>query len=79
MVTKVQKDLIMLLKSLGLSMEDTVAELALLKTDENRQKMIEAIIARYGSKGTVTDQDIQKIGVMLTGELKPEYKNRPSK
>lgn len=76
MVTKVQSDLIELLKACGLSKEDTVAELVLLKTDENRQRMIDEIIHRYDEKGEVTEQDIQKIGLALTGDLKPEYKNR---
>jgi hypothetical protein len=76
MITEVQKNLIGLLKAFGLDKETTVAELALLKTDENRQKMIDAIIQRYEQKGTVTDQDIAKMGMMLTCELKPEYKDR---
>ena len=76
MVTKVQSDLIEMLKACGLSKEDTAAELVLLKTDENRQRMIDEIIHRYDEKGEVTEQDIQKIGLALTGDLKPEYKNR---
>ncbi len=79
MVTKIQSDLIGLLKACGLSEEDTIAELILLKTEENRQRMIEAIIYRYDQKGEVTEQDIQKIGLMLTGDLKPEYRDRFSK
>ena len=79
MVTKIQSDLIRLLKACGLSQEDTVAELTLLKTDENRQKMIDEIIAIYDRKGAVTEQEIQMIGLRLTGDLKPEYKDRISK
>ena len=76
MITKIQSDLIMLLKACGLDKQTTVAEVALLKTDENRQKMINAIIERYKMKGKVTDQDIAKMGMMLTCELKPEYRDR---
>ena len=72
MVTKVQHNLIRLLKSCGLDKETTVAVVALCKTDENREKMIQAIIDRYYQKGEVTEQDIQKIGVMLTGHRKDE-------
>ena len=76
MVTEIQSNLIGLLKACGLDKETTVAEVALLGTDENRQKMIDAIIQRYEQKGTVTDQDIAKMGMMLTCELKPEYRDR---
>lgn len=76
MVTQIQHNLIGLLKNLGLYKETTVAIVALCKTDENRQRMIEEIINRYDEKGEVTEQDIQKIGLALTGDLKPEYKGR---
>ena len=66
MVTKVQHDLIRLLKSFGLDMETTVSLVAIAKTDEYREKMIQMIIALYQEKGEVTEQDIQKIALMLT-------------
>ena len=74
MITKTESNLIRLLKSCGLDKETTVAVSILCKTDENREKMIQAIIDRYDQKGEVTEQDIQKIGVMLTGQKKPEIK-----
>lgn len=76
MISQTEKDLIMLLKACGLDKETTVATTILCKTDENRQRMIEAIIAQYDRKGTVSEQDIHKIGIMLTGDLKPEYRDR---
>ena len=42
------------------------------KSSENDRRYNSAI----RSEGTVTDQDIAKIGMMLTGELKPEYRDR---
>ena len=70
MLSQVEKDLIRLLKSLGLDKETTVATVILAKTDENRERMIQMIITLYQDKGEVTDQDIQKIGMMLTGSRK---------
>lgn len=70
MVTQVQSNLIELLKSLGLDRETTVAIVTLCETDENRAKMINSIIEIYDQKGTVTEQEIQMIGLMLTGERK---------
>ncbi len=70
MVTETQKDLIMLLKSCGLNEDTTVSVVGLCKTDENRDKLIEAIIDRYDQKGNVTEQDILKMVVMLVGQLK---------
>jgi len=75
MVTQVQHDLIRLLKSFGLDMETTVSTVALCRTDENRAKMIGMIIARYDEKGEVTEQDIHKIGLLLTGSLKQSPTN----
>ena len=70
MVTQTQHDLIRLLKSFGLDKETTVAIVGLAKTDENRAKMIQMIIELYRETGEVTEQDIQKIGLMLTGDRK---------
>ena len=72
MITKTESNLIRLLKSCGLDKETTVAVSILCKTDENREKMIQAIIDRYDQKGEVTEQDIQKIGLYLTGQRKTE-------
>ncbi len=70
MLTVTQKNLIRLLKSFGLDQETTVSVVVLAKTDENREKMIQMIIALYREKGEVTEQDIQKIGLLLTGKRK---------
>ena len=72
MVTQIQSDLIMLLKSFGLDKETTTSIVVLCRTDENCQKMIDEIIYRYDQKGTVTEQDIQKIGLYLTGTRKTD-------
>ena len=72
MLTQTEKDLIRLLKSLGLDMETTVNVSILAKTDENRAKMIQMIISLYYEKGEVSEQDVQKIGLMLTGNRKSD-------
>ena len=66
MITEIQSDLIGLLKDCGLSKEDAVTEVVLLKTDENREKMIEAIIARY-------DSELKKLGVDVLDHYTEEY------
>ena len=76
MITQTEKNLIALLKSLGLDKETTVGTSILLRTDENRQRMIEEIIYLYDKKGEVSEQDIQKIGLILTGDLKEEYRDK---
>ena len=75
MLTQTEKDLITLLKSFGLDKDTTVAISVLSKTDEIRQKLINAIIARYDEKGEVAEQDIQKMLVMLTCKKKPSSTN----
>ena len=70
MISQTEKNLIRLLKSFGLDKETTVSTSILAETDENREKMIQMIIALYWEKGEVTEQDIQKIGLMLTGDRK---------
>lgn len=67
MITKIESDLIGLLKSLGIDRETTVNITILAKTDENRKKMMQMIVELYDEKGEVTEQDVQKIGLMLTG------------
>ena len=72
MISQTEKNLIRLLKSFGLDRETTVGTSILAETDENRETMIQAIIELYREKGEVTDQDIQKIGMILTGSRKEE-------
>ena len=72
MLSQTEKDLIRLLKSFGLDQNTTVSIGILAKTDENRKKMIQMIIELYYEKGEVSEQDIQKIGMMLTGIRKKE-------
>ncbi len=70
MISEIESDLIMLLKSFGIDKESTVATVTLAKTDENRQKMIDWIIERYDQKGKVTDEDVGKMLLFLIGERK---------
>ena len=79
MITETQSNLIYLLKACGLDKETTVSITCLCETDEKRQMLIDAIIYRYDQKGEVTEQDIQKMCLMINGSLKPEYKASFSK
>lgn len=73
MLTQAEKDLIRLLKSCDLDKETTVAISVLCKTDENHRALINMIIARYDQTGKVpTEQEIQKMLLMLIGERKQE-------
>lgn len=74
MLTQVDKKLITLLKAFGLDKDTTVAISVLCRTDENRQKMIDEIIRIYDKNGTVTEQEIQMIGLRLTGTRKKAQK-----
>ena len=70
MISQTEKNLIRLLKSFGLDKETTVGTSILAETDKNREKMIQMIIELYRDRGEVTEQDIHKIGLMLTGSRK---------
>jgi len=73
MLTQAEKDLIRLLKSCDLDKETTVGMSTLCKTDEKRRALIDMIIARYDQTGKVpTEQEIQIMHLMLTGERKQE-------
>ena len=75
MISQIESNLIRLLKACGQDEDSTVATTILAKTDENRQKMIDMIIARYDQKGTVTDEDIGKMLLLLVGERKSSVQN----
>ena len=69
-----EQNLLKLLASLQIERDTIHCITELAETDENRQEMIWAICDRYEEKGIVTEQDVQKIGLMLTGTLKKEYR-----
>ena len=70
MLTKVEEDLIELLKAFGLDMMTTVSIVDLCETDENRRTMIKWIIAYYDKHGQISEDTIQKMGLRLTGDRK---------
>ena len=70
MMTEIRRDLIRILKHCGLDKNTTIAITILCKTDENRLRLMEAIATRYEQKGTVTEEDIQKMLLMITGQRK---------
>ncbi|MBQ2378491.1 MAG: hypothetical protein II297_08835 [Clostridia bacterium] len=70
MITEIQNDLIGMLKSLGINKESTLAIMSLTKTDEIRLRLLQAMAQLYKEKGEVTEQDILKLILMLTGSRK---------
>ena len=70
MVTEAENNLIRLLKSCGLSKEATVGIVVLAGTAENRERLIQAIIARHDKYGTVTEEEILKMLLILVGKRK---------
>ena len=61
------QDLIMLLKSLEISETAAMTIIVYLgKSQENIEKMINSIIARYEEKGTVTEEELLKMTIMIT-------------
>ena len=72
MVTEVQESLIYLLKDLGFDKDSTVGIVTLARTDENREKLGQAIVARYDKYGTVTEEEILKMLLILVGKKKED-------
>ena len=66
MISKTEKNLIRLCKACGLSKQKTIEIITLSQTDEIREQLIQGIIDRYDQKGEVTEEDIQKMSMMLT-------------
>ena len=70
MITEIQSDLIGMLKSMGINKESILAIMSLTETDENRLRLLQAIAQLYKEKGEVTEQDILKMILMITGNRK---------
>ena len=75
MITQTQKDLIKLLKACGLDREAVVGIVALAKTDEKRDQLIQAIIDHYDETGAVTEEDILKLLLVIVGKRKQKDTN----
>lgn len=75
MITEVQRKLIYLLKDLGINREATIDILTLAATDENREKLGRAIVARYDETGVVTEEEILKLLLMIVGKRKQKDTN----
>ena len=70
-------NLMCLLKSLNIDKETAVSIAIMAKTDENRQELIWAICDRYEEKGTVTEQDVLKLLLIINGRLKTSTERVP--
>ena len=71
MITQIEKDLIALLKSIGLDKETTVGTSILLRTDENRLKMMDELCSMILDKNKIpSEQEVHMIGLALTGDRK---------
>ena len=70
MISEIESDLIGMLKSLGLDKDTTVSIVTLARTDENRLKLLQMMSDRYLERGEVTEQDVGKMLLLLTGKRK---------
>ena len=65
-LSETEKDLIHILKALEIDEETTVGVTTLLRTDENREMMLDFIIARYKAKKEITDDLVIKALLKIT-------------
>ena len=75
MITEIQRKFILLLKSIGLDKETTLATDDLARTDENRQTLIDWILEYHETRGQVTDEVVGKMLLYLIGERKSSAPN----
>ena len=67
MLSETTEDLLMLLKSFELSTDTAMGIMSYLgDSEENQKAMINSIIARYEEKGTVTEEELLKMTIMIT-------------
>ena len=65
MLTPTEEILVADMKYLKISIDIIMAVLDSLKTEEQQQIMINSIKRRYNEKGTVTDEEILKMLIMI--------------
>lgn len=65
MLTPTEKILVADMKYLKISTDTIIAVLDMLKTEEQQQIMINSIKRRYNEKGTVTEEEILKMLIMI--------------
>ena len=75
MITQTEHLLLKTLKSLDIDRETAVNISILARTDEKCERLMQAMYERYKEKGTVTDQDILKMLLIINGRLKTSTEN----
>ena len=70
MLTPTEEILVADMKYLKISIDIIMAVLDSLKTEEQQQIMINSIKRRYNEKGTVTEQELLKMIIMITCQKK---------
>ena len=65
MLTQIEEILVADMKYLKISTDTIIAVLDMLKTEEQQQTMINSIKRRYNEKGTVTEEEILKMLIMI--------------
>ena len=70
MLTPTEEILVADMKYLKIPTDTIIAVLDMLKTEEQQQIMINSIKRRYNEKGTVTEEEILKMIIMITCQKK---------
>jgi hypothetical protein len=65
MLTPIEETLVADMKYLKIPTDTIIAVLDMLKTEEQQQIMINSIKRRYNEKGTVTEEEILKMLIMI--------------
>ena len=66
MLTPIEETLVADMKYLKISIDIIMATLDSLETEEQQQIMINSIKRRFNEKGTVTEEEILKMIIMIT-------------
>ena len=66
MLTPIEETLVADMKYLKIPTDTIIAVLDMLKTEEQQQIMINSIKRRFNEKGTVTEQELLKMMIMIT-------------
>ena len=70
MLTPIEETLVADMKYLKIPTDTIIAVLDMLKTEEQQQIMLNSIKRRFNEKGTVTEEEILKMIIMITCQKK---------
>ena len=70
MLTPIEETLVADMKYLKIPMETIEAIMDSFQTEEQRQIMLNSIKRRFNEKGTVTEQELLKMMIMITCQKK---------